>query len=303
MHLLCAAVSKPASASKHAPIRSLATSMVLTESTSQVTSHHCPHQLEPHLRPRRQFFQSGKVLPVDRGKGLEQPVMRVVTARAARGEWIHLFPEGRVGYTGHLAPCKWGVGKVICDAAAMTDRYVSTLGKLSCDAAAMTDRCVCTLDMSQTGPFCQSELILRSNIGASMPGQVWKGKLLDFPVPEGLILGLCIKGVWMMAASHEAAAICPAHALLSCKRVLQSPDADISPTPSLTKASETSSPTSHPHLEANAAPVVHPWHAKLAHFSSIQAIHLLWLVALTGIQWWYPSSTAAWTANVQSMPT
>ena len=23
--------------------------------------------------------------------------------------------QGRVGYTGRLAPCRWGVGKVVCD--------------------------------------------------------------------------------------------------------------------------------------------------------------------------------------------
>ena len=81
--------------------------------------------------PGRQFFRSGKVLPVDRGRGIAQPVMQVVAARAARGEWVHLFPEGRVGYSGTLAPCKWGVGKVICDAAAASDRQACPL-RLRC---------------------------------------------------------------------------------------------------------------------------------------------------------------------------
>ncbi|KAK9831538.1 hypothetical protein WJX81_006941 [Elliptochloris bilobata] len=63
----------------------------------------------------RQFFASGKVLPVERGAGLAQPAVALAGRLAAAGDWLHLFPEGRVGYTGRLAPCRWGVGKVVCD--------------------------------------------------------------------------------------------------------------------------------------------------------------------------------------------
>lgn len=65
-----------------------------------------------------QFFQSGKTLPVERGAGLHQPVMRAVAGEVSRGKWVHVFPEGRVNYTGVLGPLRWGVGKLVCDAVA-----------------------------------------------------------------------------------------------------------------------------------------------------------------------------------------
>ncbi len=63
----------------------------------------------------RQFFQSGKTLAIERGKGLNQPVMRVAAQRVARGDWLHVFPEGRVGYAGTMGAFKWGIGKIVCD--------------------------------------------------------------------------------------------------------------------------------------------------------------------------------------------
>lgn len=62
-----------------------------------------------------QFFQSGKTLAIERGKGLNQPVMRVAAQRVARGDWLHVFPEGRVGYAGTMGAFKWGIGKIVCD--------------------------------------------------------------------------------------------------------------------------------------------------------------------------------------------
>lgn len=62
-----------------------------------------------------QFFRSGKSLPVDRGAGVNQAVVRTAADRVLRGDWLHLFPEGKVNYTGQLFPLKWGIGKIICD--------------------------------------------------------------------------------------------------------------------------------------------------------------------------------------------
>ena len=64
----------------------------------------------------RQFFLNGKTLPIDRGEGLHQPIMATAARRVAMGDWLHIFPEGRVNYSGKLGACKWGVGKLICDA-------------------------------------------------------------------------------------------------------------------------------------------------------------------------------------------
>lgn len=75
-----------------------------------------------------QFFQSGKTLPVVRGEGLSQPIMATVAGEVAHGRWLHIFPEGRVNYTGTLGPMRWGVGKVVCDALLKTDRWACGVG-------------------------------------------------------------------------------------------------------------------------------------------------------------------------------
>lgn len=57
-----------------------------------------------------------------RGAGPNQPIMRTVAAEVARGRWVHIFPEGKVNYTGMLGPLRWGVGKLVCDARARSNR-------------------------------------------------------------------------------------------------------------------------------------------------------------------------------------
>lgn len=70
---------------------------------------------ERRLGRHRQFFLSGKTLPIERGRGLQQPAMQTAARLLGRGDWVHVFPEGRVGYSGRLQQCKWGVGKLVCD--------------------------------------------------------------------------------------------------------------------------------------------------------------------------------------------
>ena len=72
--------------------------------------------------PRSQFFLNGKTLPIERGHGLQQPAMQTAAELLARGDWVHVFPEGRVGYSGRLQACKWGVGKLVCDTVAHSGR-------------------------------------------------------------------------------------------------------------------------------------------------------------------------------------
>ncbi|CAK0739091.1 hypothetical protein CVIRNUC_001135 [Coccomyxa viridis] len=69
-----------------------------------------------------QFFLSGKTLPIERGQGLGQPAMQTAAQLLARGDWVHLFPEGRVSFSGRLQACRWGVGKLICDAVTQSGR-------------------------------------------------------------------------------------------------------------------------------------------------------------------------------------
>mgnify|MGYP006159635339 CR=1 FL=1 len=36
------------------------------------------------------------------------------TAALAAGGWVHVFPEGRVSFSGRLGPVRWGVGALAC---------------------------------------------------------------------------------------------------------------------------------------------------------------------------------------------
>ena len=62
------------------------------------------------------MFQNGKTLPIERGLGVDQAIMKTAAERAAAGDWVHVFPEAGIGYTGTIGPLKWGIGKLICDA-------------------------------------------------------------------------------------------------------------------------------------------------------------------------------------------
>ena len=64
----------------------------------------------------RNMFQNGKTLPIERGLGVDQAIMKTAAERAAAGDWVHVFPEAGIGYTGTIGPLKWGIGKLICDA-------------------------------------------------------------------------------------------------------------------------------------------------------------------------------------------
>lgn len=66
--------------------------------------------------PCRAFFRSGKVLPIKRGEGLNQVNLHVIARRLGQhGDWLHVFPEGRISYDGRLSDLRWGVGKMVCD--------------------------------------------------------------------------------------------------------------------------------------------------------------------------------------------
>ena len=39
--------------------------------------------------------------------------METAISKLKQGEWIHIFPEGKVNQVGKLLPLRWGVGKLI----------------------------------------------------------------------------------------------------------------------------------------------------------------------------------------------
>ena len=54
---------------------------------------------------------------MERGGGLDQPNLAVMAKQLGEhGDWLHVFPEGRISYDGKLADLRWGVGRMVCDA-------------------------------------------------------------------------------------------------------------------------------------------------------------------------------------------
>lgn len=62
------------------------------------------------------FFRAGKTLPISRGAGLEQPVLRLVEEQLRHGAWVHVFPEGKVRQDGLMNPLKTGFAQLLCGA-------------------------------------------------------------------------------------------------------------------------------------------------------------------------------------------
>lgn len=59
-----------------------------------------------------------QVLPVERGRGMQQPGMQAAQARLAAGEWVHIFPEGTRSPDGTtMGPVRAGVGRLVAGCA------------------------------------------------------------------------------------------------------------------------------------------------------------------------------------------
>ncbi|KAK9823150.1 hypothetical protein WJX72_000637 [[Myrmecia] bisecta] len=72
------------------------------------------------------FFRAAKVLPVERGAGLQQTGMLAAESRLNAGDWVHIFPEGTRSTDGRLGKVRKGVGRLVaaCERAPLVLPFV-----------------------------------------------------------------------------------------------------------------------------------------------------------------------------------
>ena len=59
------------------------------------------------------FFGLGRSIPVIRGNGVHQKGLSYSIEKLNQGEWVHIFPEGKIIWDSSWTKLRWGVGRMI----------------------------------------------------------------------------------------------------------------------------------------------------------------------------------------------
>ena len=61
------------------------------------------------------IFRLGKTLPIVRGDGIYQQSMNEIIEELNQGEWVHIYPEGKINEKKEFIRLKWGTARLVAD--------------------------------------------------------------------------------------------------------------------------------------------------------------------------------------------